>query len=730
MFRSTLLRGVSARAFALVLASSAADAQEALPTIDISAPTPAVRGGQGNAVGTQDPKAYSRPNATTATKTDTPIMETPISIQVVPHQVLQDQQAVRLDKALENVSGVFTFPTGASWGASADNFIVRGFKVDRVYRDGVLQPKSFVTSTSSNDLADVDHVEVLKGPASILYGRIEPGALVNLVTKEPLAQPFFALEQQIGSFDFYRTTLDAGGPAGKDSGLSYRFNMAYENAGSFVDHADNERVFLAPVLRWDIDPSTQITFNMHYLNSYDPFVNGVPVFGKSRSVPSLPRSTNLYDSPYATVENVLVGYKFSHALNENWTFRQRFSANFLNGDSSGNFPFGSADADGVLSRGVIVERFRDTLYQASADLTGHFTTWEVKHTLLLGADYVNQAPHETYTGLARGTSINIFSGLRQGAVTPLSPAVHFFTHPQWYGLFLQDQIELPHGFHLLAGFRYDDARNPTSVTTEDGSAPKITPSHDSAVNPRFGLLWRPIPELSFYGSYVQNFGLPNGVLWQAGSVPQSLKPETAEQWEGGVKTELFDQRLTASFAYFNLTKQNVATQNPINPLLKDVTGEVRSRGVEMDVAGEVLPGWRIIGGLAFTDAVVTKDTVDSIGNPIGNQGKRFFGVPRVGGSFWTTYEIQDSDWRGLKFGAGVISRGSREGDLANTFQAPGFTVVNAMASYEWTLGPSKVKLQLNVDNLFDRTYFANTDGFNSLVYGTPRRFMGSARVVF
>jgi len=715
---------------------------EPLPPIDVGAektlPSTGGAGNAGRGGAGADPKAYRRPDATTALKTDTPIMETPVSIQVVPRQVLQDQQITRLDKALENVSGVFTLPSGAGFGASTDMYLIRGFFADRIYRDGVLQPQIAACCPIPNELGDVDHVEVLKGPASILYGRIEPGGLVNIVTKQPLSQPFYALEQQFGSYSTYRTSADLGGPVGKDARLSYRFNMSYENAGSFYDFAKTERFFIAPALRWDIDGATQITFNMHYLSTRDPFIAGIPVFGGALQIPSwLPRSTNFYalprsstgyENPKNYLEDVYIGYNFSHDFNESWTLRQRFSANFSKGNTNEQFPIGSVDADGFLPRAVLNEHYRDTLWQTSADLTGHFSTWQAKHTILVGADYLNQSPHNTGANFGLSSSINIFSGAQQGDIALLSPTTRNYTHPEWFGLYLQDNIEFPYGFHVLAGLRYDNARN-RNYYAVDGFAPSVNTVHDTAVNPRFGLLWRPIPEISVYGSYVTNFGLPNG-LYQSGDVKQNLPATTAEQYEAGVKTELFDQRLTASFAYFNLIKRNIPTQDPFNPMLSALTGEVRSRGVELDVAGQIISGWRVIGGLAFTDAVVTKDSIDATGAPIGNQGKRWYGVPRIGGSVWSTYEFEDGDLRGLKFGAGLVSRNNREGDLANSWIVPGFTVVNAMAGYEWKWEKSKIKLQLNVDNLFDRKYFVNGDSWINAFYGAPRTFKGSIRLEY
>jgi len=198
---------------------------------------------------------YRLPNASTATKTDTPVMETPFSVKAVPKQVLEDQQVVRLEKALQNVAGVVQ---EASSGLMRDSFVIRGFSTGNdilSYRDGSPYPQNGGNAYSTKrDPANLERIEVLKGPGSILFGRAEPGGVVNMVTKQPLDTPYYALQQQFGSFDYYRTTIDATGPVTKDSKLLYRLNAAYEGAGSFTDFANSDRFFVAPVLKWNIGP--------------------------------------------------------------------------------------------------------------------------------------------------------------------------------------------------------------------------------------------------------------------------------------------------------------------------------------------------------------------------------------------------------------------------------------------------------------------------------------------
>ncbi len=269
-----------------------------------------------------DETSYNVPNATTATKTDTPIMETPFSIQVVPQQVFKDQQVIRIDQALRNVSGVYR----TSFLGEIDSFIVRGFQSSLTYRKGV---RSLDFSGKPNaDVANLERIEVLKGVSSVVYGRIEPGGLINLIRKKPLASPYYDVQQQFGSFDFYCTTLDATGPLTKDDTWLYRVNLAYENAGSFRDFIDTERVFVAPILRWNIGPRTQADFYLEYLHDVNVLDNGIPVLG-NRPAPVPPERS--FHAPGADFEadDVRVSFNWSHAFNDRWTLRHRFDADFL-----------------------------------------------------------------------------------------------------------------------------------------------------------------------------------------------------------------------------------------------------------------------------------------------------------------------------------------------------------------------------------------------------------------
>lgn len=246
--------------------------------------------------------------------------------------------------------------------------------------------------------------------------------------------------------------------------------------------------------------------------------------------------------------------------------------------------------------------------------------------------------------------------------------------------------------------------------------------HDSAFSPRLGLLYQPMPWLSLYGNYVESFGTNNGVS----ATGEAFDPQKAKQYEAGVKSELLDGRLTTTIALFEITKTNILTRDPANPTFSIPIGEARSRGVEMDVTGRIDRNWSVIGNLTYDQAEITKDNN-------GNQGKILPGVPLHSGSLWVKYDT-GSAVKGFSFGAGVFLRDQRQGDTKNTFQLPGYGRVDALLAYRFKgFGAKLSTAQLNVQNLFDKTYFdhggSNGSRLNSY-YGEPRTIMGSLRLEY
>jgi iron complex outermembrane receptor protein len=677
-------------------------------------------------------KDYYIKDAVTATKTDTPLMQTPMSVKVVPQQVLKDQQVITVDEALRNVSGVVAGAGGTG------TFFMRGFGNYNLYRDGFLNQSQWA---HTEDLTNVERVEVLKGPGSILYGRTEPGGLVNFVTKSPLNESYYSLRQQFGSYDLYRTNIDATGPLTADKDLAYRFNLGYQTNRNFQEFGGNERLMVAPGLRWNISDKTTSTLKVEYSDIKEKGRGTIPLQGNRPS--PIPRYRNLGDSwNLQEDEYVMVSLNTEHQFNDDWKLRHRF--NFSNHEltMTGFFPDGSfspVQDNGDFTRSFFAQNTDGKDYQHNffnaLELTGKFTTGFAKHTLLIGGDYYRSDYRATMAGFGANPNFYDSSNIYNPTHTPNAPTINpedvsiFTSTLPWFGLYLQDQVELPYNIHLLGGLRYDNAESNSSSSGEFGGGADPRSSSDK-VSPRGGLVWQPIPELSLYGSYTQNFGASN--FFDGNRRP--LPPQTAEQWEVGAKTELFDGRFNATLAYFDLKKTNLPVA--IDPLTTKALGKAESRGIEFDLSGELLPGWSVIGGYAYTPFAKTTDNgfetdpITGLSIPSAQNGKRLNNAPKHSGSLWTTYEIQSKYWRGLKFGAGMQGVGQREIGYNETAQAPGYVTMGLMASQLWTVGKSKVTAQLNVDNVLDNNYIASVYSYGPSNYGAPRTFMGSIKIEY
>ncbi|MGB7988350.1 MAG: TonB-dependent siderophore receptor [Candidatus Methylophosphatis roskildensis] len=712
------IRSKPAAAALLAAVSVGAFAQQAEYDSATSLPAMTVRGAADG--------AYRVPNASTATKTDTPLMETPFSVQVVPQQVLQDQLANRLEKALQNVPGVVPFSTNQGL---SDGFMIRGFGSNTTYRDGFFKPDILGGGSSKGETANIERIEVLKGPGSILFGRTEPGGVINVVTKQPLAQRQTSIQQEIGYWSYYRTTLDTTGRLTADDTLLFRVNASYETTDSFRDFVEDKGTFIAPTLKFNISPRTWAALEFEYQKFDDTPDPGIlPLDGRPANVPR----SRVFFEPRSNVnkgDRQLLGLTWSHAFNDAWSLRHRISAERFDLKNLTLFS-GELQSDGSLDRFFNNGGDQESKRLSTAlDLSGRFATGPLKHTLLIGADYFRVSDKLLSLNCCDAApAFNFFNPTYNPASQVFDPANNFDLDfkQKWYGLYAQDQIDLPGNLHALVGVRYDNA---------EGKSGGVVTDSDHRTSPRGGLVWRPMQWLSLYGSYSENFGASNSLF---NPPNRRLPSQTARQWELGAKTELMDGRLSATVALYDLTKKNLQAADPVNPSITVAIGEARSRGVEFDLTGELAPGWNVIAGYAWMpSAKITKDSQQEFdddgnvsGTNAGRTGYRLFLAPRHQGSLWTTYEFRSGSLLGLKFGAGVVAVSQRYGDPDVSYILPGYGVSNLMASYAFKVGATKLTAQVNVDNVFDRTHFVGSNSGSFITVGNPRTVKGSLRVDF
>ncbi|WP_427501293.1 TonB-dependent siderophore receptor [Methylomonas sp. MED-D] len=690
---------------------------------------------------------YNRTSASAATKTDAPIMETPVSIQVVPRAVMNDQKTTTIKDALENVSSI---RPQSSLGLS-NAYIVRGFRNGRVYRNGLVANGLGIGEGAQFDSANLERVEVLKGPAAVLFGRIEPGGLINLVTKKPRDETYYSVEQRFGAYDFYRTEWDATGPITGDKSLSYRFSGAYQNNKSFRDFNFNDRVLVNPSVTWRPSDATEMSLEVEALHEDYQVDRGLFAIG-NRPAP-IPVSRSFIDpnDPVDTNSKVNLGFNLSHAFNDNWTLRNRFLASFIYDKNISVKPANGFTVEQFLdpstgnrhyARNIFSQTSDNETYTTNLDLTGKFDLMGVSHQTLIGVDYLRAVGsyefYGNYQDPVPGLEIDIYNpqygidpAYYADALTTPSDggANHYLFRDDWYGAYFQDQITLWDKVHILGGGRYDWARTGLGIGNSASAADAALPSRrDEGFSPRVGLLYQPWPWASIYGNWTTSFGANNGIT----ATGATINPEIGEQFEAGFKTEFFDQRLSTTLAYYHLTKENLMTRdfNSPDPFASAAIGKARSQGIELDMAGRLTNEISIIGNYAFTDARITKDFS-------GLQGHRLNNVPEHSGSLWLKYDIHHYEpLNGLSFGLGLFAAGQRQGDNDNTFVLPGYARLDAFASYTYQLGKSRLITQFNVRNLLDKTYYESTDPFQNApprvgIYpGAPLTAMGSVRLEF
>jgi len=666
---------------------------------------------------------YATPDSVGAVKIEMPIMETPISVVVVPKAVLADQQVVALDQAIQNVSGVI--PNNDSYGTN-DSFSIRGFDAQEMtYEDG-LRLDQYSNAGFPIDMANVERVEVMKGPASVMYGQAEPGGAVNIVTNKPLDSPYYLLQQQFGSYGFYRTNLDATGPLlGKH--FSYRIPLNYENSGSFRDFVYTNWFSMFPSLAWRPNDATQVVATFHYAAGTMVLDNGIPFLSDGMPA-NIPMSRNLAEpntnrTPVTEYSGKVNG---SHDFNRNWQLRIAFKSQYIDNPSPNTvFYAGDADANGDLQRfGFTENYFYHLTNQVVADVVGKFSGLGMKHTLLAGLDWYAQDGHYD-ANIYFPSSINIFDPIYGQPYTPSDPAEDFQVHngQTAYGTYVQDHVALPKNFHLLAGVRFNWVN-----TFNNGYGQATSVSDRPSPTPRVGLLWQPKTQWSVYGSFSDNYGAtPLGSLTPDG---KTLPPESAQQYEAGVKSEWLQKRLVTTASIYQITKKNIPGADPTNPAYSIAIGEARSRGFELDASGQISSGWKIIGGYSYIDAIITKDD-----NTPSLQGLHFPDAPYDSGSVWAVYEMQRGSVRGLKLGAGLDSRTGQAayespgGVTYVTDRIPGFVTTKMMASYSRQFEKAKLTAQLNINNLFDRRYFLSVNPSQAMP-GAPITVLPQLRLEF
>jgi iron complex outermembrane receptor protein len=671
-------------------------------------------------------ETYLPPATTSVMRSSTPRLENPQAVSVVPAQVLRDQAPRNLDDALSTVSGV---TQGNTLGSTQDTLMKRGFGDNR---DGSIMRDGMPVVQGRNLNATAERVEVLKGPASVLYGIQDPGGVINVVSKRPEWQPYSALTARGSSYGSGKNgggaTLDSTGALG-DSPFAYRMVLDHEDEDYWRNYGVHRETLVAPSLAWSGD-STQVLAAYEHREFLSPFDRGTAIDPRTNHPLNIPATRRL-DEPFNNMEgrSDLYRIEVDHAFDDNWKGHLGYSYNRETYDASQVRVTGVNPADGTLTRSM--DGTRDSLSTdrfTTLTLAGRVGVAGMQHDLLVGVD---DEYRKIYRGeLIRQRSLTTFSyvnpvyGQEVEGTLVSAPDSDQLDILRTDSLFIQDSVHLNDQWIVVAGGRYE------MFDQQAGKGIPFTRNTDLNGEkwiPRAGLVYRYTDELSFYGSYTESFKPNSTIATLAGGtvLDSATLPEESKAWELGAKWDV-DDRISGTLAVFDIKKRNVLVANFDSLTANTVyttAGEVRSRGAELDLSGQLSERWSLIGGYAFTDAWVMEDPT--------LKGNRLQNVPRHSGSLSAVYDfgaVLGSDR--LRAGAGAHYVGERAGDPDNDFDLPGYTVADAFATYETKLDGQNVKVQLNVKNLFDRTYYSSAVSRYFVSMGDSRQVIVATTLEF
>ncbi|MFD2245628.1 TonB-dependent receptor [Pontibacter ruber] len=664
---------------------------------------------------------FVQPIGSTATKMEAPLKSVPQSVQIISRRALDQMQVVRLDDAMRNVSGV-TMETG--FGGRTDIFQVRGFRTstESIFKNG------FRNSVRTfRETANIQQIEVMKGPASVLYGVSDPGGMVNITTKKPTAYTFQDVQVTANTFGQIRPAIDLGGAFNKSKTFKYRLNAVYEKGDTYRDFVSTERVFVAPAFTYDFSDKTSLTLEAEYLDHDQASDRGIVAFNKV--IADVPANFSIGEPDNrGKHQNRLVQYNLQHRFNDIFSLRHASNFNYSSEDRT------IVELAGILkgSDSKVTRRIQDQYnfernFATQTELYATFNTGTLlEHKTVAGVE-IARSMFDIWYNRAAYDTLDVYNPQYSRLPKPYNKLAFgddYRDNTSLYGFYVQDFFSIKQRFKVLMGVRYDvwDLERTGLVKNKDKTfSTEVTKQPNRALNPRIGVLYEVYGPLSVYGNWSRGFQPEVGSVLNAdGVTTRPLDPVTSNLYEGGAKLGLLKDKVNIKAAYFNITRSNVPLTNPDNANYLIQVGEVRSEGVETDITGEVLPGLNVIATYSYTDARITEDTNEN------NIGVAFRGVSKHSGSLWTTYVLQSGVLKGLGFGGGFTSFGDRPVDAADSFRLPGYTRYDATLFYD----SKRFHAALNLKNLADINYYDGSQSATAIMPGAPRSLQGTVGVRF
>ncbi|CAN5472611.1 TonB-dependent siderophore receptor [soil metagenome] len=717
--------GKPVRATATPTRRSQATARRANRNPAPAAPTPSERAIAAAAAKSEQILGYRAMPSATTLRGATSALDTSQTVNVVPEQVIKDQLPRNLDDALVNISGITQTNT---LGGTQDAVMRRGFGDNR---DGSIMRNGMPLVQGRALNAAVESVEVLKGPASLLYGVIDPGGVVNTISKRPeLYQhgSISVLGSTYGSKNGADATFDVTGPIGQD-GLAYRFIAYGVNEDYWRNFGKHKETLIAPSLAWYGDDTT-VQLNYEHREFLSPFDRGTALDTRTKAPLAIPATRRL-DEPYDNMWGVsdLTQISVEHRFNADWKINAAYSynsetygANQLR-VSAVNPVTGIETRSNDGTRGALTQDSYGTAY-----VQGGFFLGNLRNEVLFGGDaqyrviYRKDLIRQTATGVFNVYN-PVYGQIAAGGETVSAPDSDQTDKLGTRALFFQDTLHLTSQLALVGGVRYMQFEQLAGkarpfITNTDLAGDKVLPLG--------GVIYKLTDEVSLYASYTQSLKPSSSIpAFTTGYVVGSgLAPEEGTQWETGVRFDL-NKRLSGTVALYDIEKKNVLVSQ-LNSVtgLTDVgtAGKVRSRGIEVDVTGRLSDNWSMIGSYAYTDARVTEDPV--------YKDKSLQNVAMNTGSLYLVYDFGSTLPGRLRVGAGGHYVGDRQGDAANSFTLPSYAVADAFATYETKYNTLPVTYQLNVKNIFDKVYYPSAVNTSFIAVADARRVSLSATLKF
>ncbi|MBW1655759.1 TonB-dependent receptor [Flavobacterium quisquiliarum] len=655
---------------------------------------------------------YKQDKPSLSLRLQTPVLEIPQNIQIVSSQTLKDQQITSMsDGVIRNVSGAVRLE---HWGDLYTNITMRGSQI-QAFRNGFNVVSSF-WGPLTEDMSFVDHIEFVKGPAGFMLSSGDPSGLYNVVTKKPTGITKGEVSAIVGSYDFYRVSLDLDGKLDKKGKLLYRFNGAAQKKGSFRPYEHNDRYVIAPVISYQFDDKTKLTFeyNFQYANMTE--VGSYYVFGpKAGGYATMPRNFTMTAPglPDTNIQDHSGYLQFEHKFDDNWklTAQTSYFKYIQQGYSSWPSAVGPATtANGDIANGEIIRNVGiwdadSNMFLGQIFVNGKFSTGAVSHKVLGGIDLGDKdyaadwgQSHDLDTAANPfniynpnyGTPSNGFPQFDHD--TPLSQRAGGLYGTKYAAGYIQDELGFfSNRLRLTLAARYTWISQTSSYETE--------PNEDSHITPRAGLSYSITNDLAVYGLYDQAFTPQSGVVRDG-----ELKPLTGNNVEFGIKKDWFDGSWNTTLSVYNIIKKNELTSDPLstpqNPT-KIVLGEKRAQGFEFDLRGKIFDGLNLIANYAFTESTVTKSNVSGI-----NVGDVVPGYSKHTANAWLNYTVQSGKIKGLGASIGGTFLDGRETDTwgEGLQRLPSYFKLDGGVSYE--IG--KVKVTANVFNILDKYLYSGS----------------------